>query len=396
MVTVGAIKRAHGIQGMVEVIPFTFDETRFDHLKRVYLNDSNRTELHVSKVRYTNKGILIKFKESNDRNYAESIVKRELQVPDDERIELPEDTFFIDDLIGCEVYGKTNQLIGKVVNVTESPANDIYIVQNDEGKENLIPAISKFVKDIDTENKIIRIEEIPGLIQLIHINYVTGFPEYFESPLNTSMLKKAQKKGAFQYEIFDLKDYTLSKHKTIDDVPFAGKPGMLLKPEPFFRAMDHIEKSFKTHRVIYCGPEGKTLDQKLARELAGEETLTFLCGHFKGIDTRVLDEYVTDRISIGDYIITGGELASVVVTDAVVRLVPGVLQNVNSANTDSFEDTLLDCDYYTRPEEYRGKDVPSVLLGGHHKKIDDWKLENKLHKTQKHRPDLYKKYKEKK
>jgi 16S rRNA processing protein RimM len=164
MVTSGAIKRAHGIQGMVEVIPFTFDESRFDQLKRVYLNDSYRTELTVSKVRYTNKGILIKFKESNDRNFAESIVKNEVQIPQEECIDLPEDTFFIDDLIGCEVYGKENQLIGKIVNVNESPANDIYIIQNTDGKEFLVPAVSEFVKEVNTETKVVRIEEIPGLL----------------------------------------------------------------------------------------------------------------------------------------------------------------------------------------------------------------------------------------
>jgi len=230
---------------------------------------------------------------------------------------------------------------------------------------------------------------------MIQMNYVTGFPYYFESPLNTSMLKKAQKKGCFRYEIFDLKDYTLSKHKTIDDAPFSGKPGMLLKPEPFYRTMDHIQRSFGKHRVIYCGPEGKTLTQKVAHELAHEHMLTFLCGHFKGIDARVLDEFVTDRISIGDYIITGGELASVVVTDAVVRLVPGVLNDLNSAQTDSFESTLLDCDYYTRPETYRGKEVPEVLLSGNHQKADEWKQHNKEEKTRQYRPDLYKIYKEK-
>ena len=164
MVTIGAIKKAHGIQGMVEIVPFTYDESRFDQLKRVFLNNSSRTELTISKVRHTNKGILIKFKESNDRNFAESLVKTEVQVPAEERIELPEDTFFIDDLIGCEVYGKDDQLIGKIVNVNESPANDIYIIENDLGKEFLIPAISEFVKDVNTETKIVRIEEIPGLL----------------------------------------------------------------------------------------------------------------------------------------------------------------------------------------------------------------------------------------
>jgi tRNA (guanine37-N1)-methyltransferase len=228
---------------------------------------------------------------------------------------------------------------------------------------------------------------------MMHINYVTGFPDFFSSPLNTSMLKKAQKKSLFSYEIFDLKNYTLNKHMVIDDTPFAGKPGMLLKPEPFFRAMDHILESYGDHPIIFMGPEGKKLDQDIAKSFVNFETITFLCGHFKGIDQRVIDRYVTDRISIGDFIITGGELASLVMTDTVVRLIPGVLNDLGSATSDSFEDGLLDSDYYTRPETYREQSVPKVLLGGNHKEIEKWKLENKLLKTKEFREDLYKEYK---
>lgn len=220
------------------------------------------------------------------------------------------------------------------------------------------------------------------------INIVTGFPGFFDSPLTVSMLGKAVDRGVCRYHRYDLREYTLDRHQQIDDEPYAGKPGMVLKPEPFFRAMDHIQALHEPHPVIYCGPEGERLTQSLARELATEQTLTFLCGHFKGIDHRVIDTYVTRRISIGDFIITGGELATLVVLDATVRLLPGVMNNAESADSDSFEDGMLDCDYYTRPAEYRGQRVPDVLNSGDHARIQEWKRQNKKEKTDRFRPDL--------
>jgi tRNA (guanine37-N1)-methyltransferase len=227
---------------------------------------------------------------------------------------------------------------------------------------------------------------------LIRINYITGFPDFFESPFRSSMLNKAMKKELFVPEFFDLKNYSVSKHKNIDDEPFAGKPGMLLKPEPFFRAMDEIENRFQKHTVIYCGPEGKPFTQDLASSLSKKECITFLCGHFKGIDQRVKDKYVTEYISVGDFIITGGELASLIITDAIVRLIPGVLNDIKSAKTDSFEDGLLDCDYFTRPDSYRNLSVHDILLSGNHAEIEKWKFQQRLNKTKTFRPDLYESY----
>ncbi|MCB0280420.1 MAG: tRNA (guanosine(37)-N1)-methyltransferase TrmD [Calditrichaeota bacterium] len=226
----------------------------------------------------------------------------------------------------------------------------------------------------------------------MRINIVTGFPDFFEGPLTTSIMAKAIQKKKVTISLFDLKDYTISKHKTIDDQPFAGKPGMILKPEPFFRVMEEINIRFGKHPVVYFGPEGKQFNQEMAKEMQQWECMTFLCGHFKGIDFRVIEKFVTEFISIGDFIVTGGEIAAAVVTDAIVRLIPGVLNDLNSATTDSFEDGLLDCDYYTRPENYQDMRVPDVLLSGHHKQIENWKFEEKIKKTKKFRPDLYQTY----
>ena len=169
---------------------------------------------------------------------------------------------------------------------------------------------------------------------------------------------------------------------------------MVMKPEPIFRAYDDVKKYLKTDkcRVIFPSPDGKVFNQDEAKKLKSSNSLVFICGHYKGIDQRVRNEIVTDEYSIGDYVITGGELSSLVIADSVIRLIPGVLNNIESAETDSFQSNLLDCDYYTRPEVYRDKKVPEVLLSGHHKKIEDWKLNIKKQKTKKNRPDLWKKF----
>ena len=208
------------------------------------------------------------------------------------------------------------------------------------------------------------------------------------------MIKKAQDKGLINYKILNLFDYADQPHQNIDDYPFGGGTGMVMKPEPIFRAFDDLKLNSKKGkmRVVYPSPDGKVFNQNEAKKLKENETLVFICGHYKGVDQRVRDNLVTDEYSIGDYVITGGELSSLVISDSVIRLIPGVLNNIESAETDSFESNLLDCEYYTRPEVYRDLKVPEILLSGHHQKIKDWKLKLKKEKTKNNRPDLWLKY----
>tara|TARA_B100001250_G_scaffold166442_1_gene143298 strand:+ start:760 stop:1458 length:699 start_codon:yes stop_codon:yes gene_type:complete len=228
----------------------------------------------------------------------------------------------------------------------------------------------------------------------MNIIFITPFPETIISFMENSMIKKAQDKGLINYKILNLFDYADQPHQNIDDYPFGGGTGMVMKPEPIFRAFDDLKLNLKKGkmRVVYPSPDGKVFNQNEAKKLKENETLVFICGHYKGVDQRVRDNLVTDEYSIGDYVITGGELSSLVISDSVIRLIPGVLNNIESAETDSFESNLLDCEYYTRPEVYRDLKVPEILLSGHHQKIKDWKLKLKKEKTKNNRPDLWLKY----
>ena len=225
---------------------------------------------------------------------------------------------------------------------------------------------------------------------------ITPFPDVIDSFMNNSMIKKAIKKQVVTYEILDLFEYTNKLDHHIDDYPFGGGDGMVMKPEPIFRAFDSIKTKIEdSTKVIYPTPDGRKFSQEEAKKFIKNKNLVFICGHYKGVDQRVRDNLITDEYSIGDYVITGGELSSLVIIDSIVRLLPGVLNNIESAKSDSFESDLLDCNYYTRPEIYRGLKVPKVLLSGHHQKIKEWKLEQKQIKTKDNRPDLWLKYKNK-
>tara|TARA_Y100001960_G_C14659097_1_gene819848 strand:- start:168 stop:875 length:708 start_codon:yes stop_codon:yes gene_type:complete len=228
------------------------------------------------------------------------------------------------------------------------------------------------------------------------IYILTPFPKMVHTIISESILGRSEKKNKVNFNVINLFDFADSPHKRIDDYPFGGGAGMILKPEPIFRAYDKIvSNSINSSmvKVIFPTPDGEILNHKKALDLVDTQNLIFICGHYKGIDQRIRNELVTDEISIGDYVITGGELASMVILDAVVRLIPGVLNSYESAETDSFSEQLLDCPYYTRPEVYRGLKTPEILLSGNHKKIEDWKKNKKIKKTKDRRPDLWSNYK---
>lgn len=219
---------------------------------------------------------------------------------------------------------------------------------------------------------------------------VTAFPKLVRGPLDESIIKRAVGKEIVSIKILDLRDFTNDKHKQVDDYPYGGGAGMILKPEPFFRAVEHIkaQEVLENPSVILMTPQGKSYTQDRAKSLARESDLIFLCGHYKGIDERVREYLVTEEISIGDYVLTGGELAAAVVIDSVVRLLPGAIGDFDSARSDSFENGLLDCPYYTRPEGYRGMKVPQILLSGHHAEIEKWRKDKSLERTEIRRADL--------
>ncbi len=226
----------------------------------------------------------------------------------------------------------------------------------------------------------------------MRIDIITVLPELLESPLNHSILKRAQGKGLAEIYIHNLRDFSEDKHRRVDDYQFSKGAGMVMAVQPIEKAIETLRKERDYDEIIYTTPDGKLYDQKEANTLSLKKNIIILCGHYKGIDQRVRDLLITKEISIGDYVLTGGELAAAVITDSVVRLIPGVLSDETSALTDSFQDNLLSPPVYTRPAEYRGLKVPEILLSGNDKLIDEWKHSQSVERTKKLRPDLYKKY----
>lgn len=218
---------------------------------------------------------------------------------------------------------------------------------------------------------------------------MTLFPEMIESLSNHSIIKRAAEAGLVKIEAVNIRDYAGNKHGSVDDYPYGGGAGMLMQAEPVYRCYEAIcEKAGKKLEVIYMSPQGDTFSQKIAKELSLEDDLILLCGHYEGIDERVIEKIVTREISIGDYVLTGGELAALVMIDAISRLLPGVLHNDESAGTESFENGLLEYPQYTRPAVWEGMEVPPILLSGDHAKVDVWRLEQAKIRTAKKRPDL--------
>ena len=213
--------------------------------------------------------------------------------------------------------------------------------------------------------------------------------------ISASIMGRSENKALVKFHVKNLFDFGDPPHYRIDDYPFGGGAGMVLKPEPVFRAFDQVMDELLSHakpRVVFPTPDGEVFSHEKAMEFSNSENLVFINGHYKGIDQRIRDELVTDEVSIGDYVLTGGELPALIILDAVIRLIPGVLNSSESAETDSFADILLDCPHYTRPESYRGLDSPPVLLSGNHKEIENWKVNKRKEKTRDMRPDLWDKY----
>jgi tRNA (guanine37-N1)-methyltransferase len=222
----------------------------------------------------------------------------------------------------------------------------------------------------------------------MNIHILTLFPSMFQGPFNESIIKRSIEKGIVNIGITDIRDFSTNKHKNVDDYPFGGEAGMVMMAEPIVLAIEHLQKQHHWDEIIFLTPDGETLNQAIANEISLMKNIILICGHYKGIDQRVRDNWITREISVGDYVLSGGELPAMIVTDAIVRLIPGVLNDETSALSDSFQNNLLSPPVYTRPADFRGYKVPDVLLSGHQKKIDEWKHEQALQRTMKRRKDL--------
>lgn len=224
----------------------------------------------------------------------------------------------------------------------------------------------------------------------MRIDILTVMPEALDSPLHCSILQRAQDKGLVEIHVHNLRDWSLRKHRKVDDYPFGGEAGMVMQIEPVWRCMEELKSQREYDEIIFTSPDGEQLDQPMANALSLKENLMILCGHYKGVDYRIREHLITKEITIGDYVLTGGELPAAVIADAVVRLLPGAIGDEQSALTDSFQDGLIEAPVYTRPEVFNGWHVPEILLSGHQAKIAEWKMQQSLERTRRLRPNLLK------
>ena len=224
----------------------------------------------------------------------------------------------------------------------------------------------------------------------MRIDILTVMPDALESPLHTSILQRAQDKGLVEIHVHNLRDWSLRKHRKVDDYPFGGDAGMVMQIEPVWRCMEELKSQREYDEIIFTSPDGEQLDQPMANALSLKENLMILCGHYKGVDYRIREHLITKEITIGDYVLTGGELPAAVIADAVVRLLPGAIGDEQSALSDSFQDGLIEAPVYTRPEVFNGWHVPEILLSGHAAKIAEWKMQQSLERTRRLRPNLLK------
>jgi len=223
----------------------------------------------------------------------------------------------------------------------------------------------------------------------MRIDIITVLPELLKSPFEASILKRAQDKGLVKVHLHNLRDYSIGKYKQVDDYQYGGGAGMVMMIEPIDKCISNLKSQRDYDEIIYLTPDGKTLNQNIANELSLKGNIIMLCGHYKGVDQRVREMFVTREISIGDYVLSGGELAAAVLSDSIIRLLPGVLNDESSALSDSFQDNLLAPEVYTRPADYKGLKVPDILLSGNFGKIDEWRHQNAIERTKKRRPDLF-------
>ena len=224
----------------------------------------------------------------------------------------------------------------------------------------------------------------------MRIDILTVMPDALESPLHTSILQRAQDKGLVEIHVHNLRDWSLRKHRKVDDYPFGGEAGMVMQIEPVWRCMEELKSQRQYDEIIFTSPDGEQLDQPMANALSLKENIMILCGHYKGVDYRIREHLITKEITIGDYVLTGGELPAAVIADAVVRLLPGAIGDEQSALSDSFQDGLIEAPVYTRPEVFNGWHVPEILLSGHQAKIAEWKMQMSLERTRRLRPNLLK------
>ncbi|MBW3563256.1 MAG: tRNA (guanosine(37)-N1)-methyltransferase TrmD [Acidobacteria bacterium] len=420
LVAIGVIRKPHGVRGEASVESWTDDPERYTNLRRVILLSPDRTErldLEVISARSHAGRELVLFSGIETPERIDELRGWTLEIPQDERRELDEGEYWIDELVGLEMVDTGNETLGRVVAVGEGGGGLLLTVRRPEGETFDVPFVGALLPVIDpAEGRIVA--DLPeGLIDernaeavpvertgaasrpaveplsepRLLVDVITIFPGMFDAIRAEGVIGRAIGANILELRVHDLRDYATDRHRSTDDAPYGGGEGMVMLAEPIFRCVDAIREGGEGGTVLLPSPQGRHLDQPLAGELAGRSHLIIICGRYEGVDERVLEGLRAMEISIGDFVVSGGELPTMVLIDAIGRMVEGVVGERNSVERDSFYYGLLDHPHYTRPASFRGMDVPEVLLSGHAERIRIWKKREALRATAVKRPDLLEK-----
>ena len=385
-IKIGKIVKPQGLKGEVKIQLSTNNLAVFNNLRHVYIGSSCA---EIEHLRIKDNFVIVKFNQINDIDKAELLRNKEVFVDKKDFI-LEEDSYLIEDLIDCSVYDESNNYIGKFVDVEQYGAADIWIIYAD-GRDYYVPFLKNIFTKVLPQQKLIIINkklfDENKICQWVFmkIDILTLFPEMF-SPLNESILKRAKQNNIINVNLINIRDFSLDPNKRCDDYCYGGGSGMLMTPQPLYDSIKSVVKENST--LIYLSPKGKTLTDKIATELSIKEHLVLICGHYEGIDERILEIFKPLEISIGDYVLTGGELPAMVLVDCVARKIEGVLGNILSEQDESFKNGLLEYPQYTRPAEFMGYKVPDVLLSGNHQKIEEYRKNKSVEITKQRRNDL--------
>jgi len=430
-IALGVVRRAHGVRGEASVEPWTDAVDRIGELETVTLvapGDVETREIAIESWRVHGERILVKFAGIDSPEAVRDIQGWTIEIPADEARELDDDEYYLHDLAGLRLFDEAGNERGEVIEAYEAGGGVLLTVERADGHRFDLPFAADLCQEIDLEaGRIVAtipegledLERLPALeeersaktasiavapepaepvaaapMTAIRIDFVTIFPKMFEPLLAEGVIARGVKAGLLDIRVWDLRDHATDRHRSTDDEAYGGGPGMVMLGEPVFRCVEGIrataadaEPDAEPHLVMTT-PQGRVFTQSVARELAGRRWLVILCGRYEGFDQRVHEALRPDELSIGDFVVSGGELPAMLIADAVGRMIEGVVGNSGSVEEDSFFRGLLDYPHYTRPEELRGMPVPEILLSGHHENIRRWRKEQSLKATLQKRPDL--------
>ena len=411
-ICVGRIAGAHGVQGLIRITSYTEEPMDVAAYGPVTDEDGERMfELEAKRMAKTQ--VLVRIKGVMDRNAAEALNGMRLYVSRDVLPTPADDEFYWEDLVGLAAETVDGTSLGSVLSVQEFGAGEMLEIGERSGGTTLVPFTRDIVPQVDLQAGKLVVDPPPGLLEPVTkddpenssgkkegrtmttprwtAKVLTLFPEMFPGPLGFSLAGRALDQGLWALETTDIREFACDKHATVDDAPFGGGPGMVMRADVVGNA---LEAARSKTRPIYLTPRGRQLDQDRVRALAAEPEITILCGRFEGVDERVLDAHGLEQVSLGDFVLSGGEPAAITLIDACVRLLPGVIGKTESLTDESFEEGLLEYPHYTRPVDWQGHKVPELLLSGHHEKIKTWRREAAEKITQERRPDLWNRYQE--